>query len=192
MSNREDHAEIIQLRLDAARKVVDALSAKADSIVEIAENVCAVLQQGGAILTCGNGGSAAEAMHFAEELIGRFNADRPSLRAYCLNSDSTALTCIANDYGFEQVFARQCSALATPQDVLVVFSTSGRSPNIIRALEVARAQGTRTIGMLGGDGGAAAGLCDTFLLAPGEDSAAIQEAHQIALHAICNCLEPRP
>ena len=144
------------------------------------------------MLTCGNGGSAAEALHFAEELVGRFDADRPPLRALCLNADPTALTCIANDYGFEQIFARQCQALAGPEDAFVVFSTSGRSPNIVRALEVARAQGTRTIGLLGGDGGAAAALCDLCLIAPGQDSAAIQEAHQVVLHAVCNCLEPNP
>ena len=108
----------------------------------------------------------------------------------CLNADPTALTCIGNDYGFDEVFARQCTALAGPADALIVFSTSGRSTNIIKALQAARDNAATTIGLLGGDGGGAAELCDHVLMAPGSDSASIQECHQVALHAICNCLEP--
>ena len=140
-------------------------------------------------IACG-GGSAAEALHFAEELIGRFNQDRPPLRATCLNADTTALTCIGNDYGFEEIYSRQCLGLGRPGDVLAVFSTSGNSENIVRALKTAVENGISTIGFLGKDGGAAAEFCSTVFLAPGEDSASIQESHQVALHAICNCFEP--
>lgn len=192
MSNREQHGSIVQRRLAAAHDAVGALASHAATIVELADSMCDVLEGGGTIITCGNGGSAAEALHFAEELIGRFGADRPPLRAICLNADATTLTCIANDYGFDEIFARQCEALAGADDMLVAFSTSGRSANVVKALEVARRNGAKTTGLLGGDGGPAADLCDICLIAPGNDSAAIQETHQVALHAICNCFEPQP
>jgi D-sedoheptulose 7-phosphate isomerase len=192
VSNREHHATIVQRRLEAACDAVGALAAQADTIVAIADSLGEVFDGGGTMITCGNGGSAAEALHFAEELIGRFGEDRPPLKAVCLNADATALTCIANDYGFDAIYARQCEALAGSGDAVVAFSTSGHSTNVVKALEVARANGARTIGLLGGDGGEAAGLCDISLIAPGNDSAAIQETHQVALHAICNCFEPQP
>ena len=138
---------------------------------------------------CGNGGSAAQALHFSEELLGRYKRDRPAIAAVCLNADPTALTCIANDFGFERVFARQIEALSGPEDGLVVFSTSGRSPNILEALKTAARQGTKTIGFLGGDGGPALPLCDEAVVIQGDDTAAIQEAHQTLLHACCELLE---
>ena len=185
-----DNQAIIERRLSAACDALEALRSNPTSLIKIGDVICNAIDRKGTVLTCGNGGSAAEALHLAEELIGRFQEDRPPHRAICLNADPTALTCIANDYGFEEVFARQCQALAGPKDVLVVFSTSGNSANITRALHVARGRGATTIGLLGGDGGEAAACCDHVLLAPGSDSAAIQECHQVALHAICNCLEP--
>ena len=183
--------KIVEHRLESASRALDALKPHAPVITAIAEAIEHATTRGGTILTCGNGGSAAEALHLAEELVGRYEADRPPLRAICLNADSTALTCIGNDYGFDRIFARQCEAFAGPDDALVVFSTSGRSPNVVEALRTARDRGARTIGLLGGDGSDAAPLCEIALIAPGEDSAAIQECHQVALHAICNCLEPR-
>jgi D-sedoheptulose 7-phosphate isomerase len=186
-----DNQTIVEYRLSKACEAVDALRSNPAPLIKIADIICNALERSGTVLTCGNGGSAAEALHLAEELIGRFQDDRPPLRSICLNADPTALTCIANDYGFEAVFARQCQALAGPKDVLVVFSTSGNSANIIQALHVARSRGATTIGLLGGDGGEAADSCDHVLLAPGVDSAAVQECHQVALHAICNCLEPK-
>ncbi|MDG2030043.1 MAG: SIS domain-containing protein [Phycisphaerales bacterium] len=186
-----DNQAIIQNRLSRACDALDALRSNPASLIRIADIICDALEDNGTVLTCGNGGSAAEALHLSEELIGRFQEDRPPHRSICLNADPTALTCIANDYGFEAVFSRQCQALAGPNDVLVVFSTSGNSANVVQALQVARSRGTTTIGLLGADGGEASAFCDHVLLAPGEDSAAIQECHQVALHAICNCLEPR-
>lgn len=180
----------IAARIDRSVETLNATRDHADSIARIAEVVSNTFQNDGTLLTCGNGGSAAEALHFSEELIGRFNQDRPPLRSVCLNADTTALTCIANDYGFEEIYSRQCMGLGRPGDALAVFSTSGNSENIIRALKTAAQQGIRTIGFLGRDGGAAAELCSTVFLAPGGDSASIQESHQVALHAICNCFEP--
>jgi D-sedoheptulose 7-phosphate isomerase len=147
------------------------------------------LEAGGTIFTAGNGGSAAQAMHLAEELIGRYRSNRAPHRAICLNVDPAAITCIANDFGFEKVFARQCEALLREGDALVVLSTSGTSPNIIAALETARKKGATTIGLLGRTGGTCRDLCDHALLIPSDDSAHIQEAHQAAIHLICEAVE---
>lgn len=191
MNQAEHHRQIIQERLAAAREAINALGDHDTTIEAIAEAIAASFNANCKVLTCGNGGSAAEALHLAEEFIGRFSADRPPLPAICLNADPTALTCIGNDYGFDQIFSRQCEALAQRGDVLIVLSTSGASANIINALRAARARGAHTIGLLGGNGGQALALCDIALLAPGSDSAAIQECHQVVLHAICNCFEPK-
>lgn len=147
------------------------------------------LRQGGKILTCGNGGSAADALHLAEELVGRFAAERRPLPAVALSADPTLLTCIANDYGFEHVFARQVSALAEPRDLLIVFSSSGNSPNIVLALKAAREKGCRSAALLGKTGGAARGLADIEWIVPGTDTARIQEAHTLILHCLLAAIE---
>lgn len=154
------------------------------------ETIGRVVREGGTVVTCGNGGSAAEALHLAEELVGRYRTNRPPIAATCLNADPTALTCIANDFGFDEIFRRPCEALLGPGDALVVFTTSGRSRNLVAALETARARGAATIGFLGGDGGAALPLCDASIVVPGPDSAAIQEVHQVLMHAVCEQFEP--
>jgi D-sedoheptulose 7-phosphate isomerase len=181
-------ASRISDRIEASLAAIASLREQADRIEEFGSMLITCLQRGGTIYTCGNGGSAAEALHLAEELIGRYRGDRPPLRALCLNADPTALTCIANDFGFEQVFARQCEALLTPADVLVVFSTSGASANIIAALRTARARGVDAIGLLGRDGGECAGLCSS-LIVRSNDSAHVQEAHQVVLHLLCELIE---
>lgn len=140
------------------------------------------LQRGNKLLSCGNGGSAADALHLAEELVGRFKRDRRPLPAVCLNADVTALTCIANDYGYEEVFARGVEALGSKGDILVGFTTSGNSPNIIRAFEVARLQGVITILVSGKDGGALKGSADHEIIVPSESTARIQEIHTVVLH----------
>ncbi len=185
-----DTSSIVRTRLESAERAIKALKDAPDRLIEIAETVRNTVRSGGTIFTCGNGGSAAEALHLSEELIGRYENDRPPIAAICLNADPTALTCIGNDYGFDRIFSRQCEALVRDGDVLIVFSTSGNSENLLKALKTTRSAGGRTIGLLGRDGGEARTLCDQALIAPGDDSAAIQECHQVALHAICNCLEP--
>jgi len=142
-------------------------------------------------LTLGNGGSAADAVHLSEELLGRYRDDRPALAALSLVSDAPALTCIANDYGFEEIFARQVEALCRPGDVVVAFSTSGNSENVVRALQAARAHGAKTLGLLGRDGGRCLALCDAALVVPSTNTARIQEVHGLALHVICEAAERR-
>ena len=177
-------------RLAGSARVIGSLRDQLDAITAAAEAVVACLRGGGTLYTCGNGGSAAEAMHLSEELIGRYTSgDRPARPAICLNADPAALTCIANDFGFENVFARQCEALLRPGDVLAALSTSGDSANIVAALRTARDRGATTIGLLGRTGGAAAALCDHALIIEDQDPAHIQEAHLVVVHLICEAVE---
>jgi len=181
--------DLFTRRLDGTLAAVGSLRAELPQIIAIAETVRERLARGGTIYTCGNGGSAAEAMHFAEELIGRYRSNRPPRRAICLNADATVLTCIANDFGFDQVFARACEAMLTSVDALVVFSTSGNSENIVLALQTAQARGAVTIGLLGKGGGRCAALCKHAMVIDSSDSAHVQEAHQAVLHMLCESLE---
>ena len=176
-------------RIDGARRAVTSLNGQVPLLVAATRSLRMALERGGTVYTCGNGGSAAEALHMAEELIGRYRGDRGPLRAVCLNADPTAMTCIANDFGYEAVFARQCEALVGEGDVLVVLTTSGKSANVVRALEAARAKGATTIGLLGGDGGACRALCDHAIVVDAEDSAHVQEAHLVIVHLFCEALE---
>lgn len=147
------------------------------------------LSNGGKILTCGNGGSAAEAAHFATEFLCRFDRDRPSLPALNLAADGSFLTATGNDYEFVSIFARQIDGLARKGDVLVVFTTSGNSPNILEALRAARTRGMKTIALLGRDGGAAVELAEVPLIVPCHTTSHIQEAHQVLLHYLCSTVE---
>ena len=140
------------------------------------------LRAGGKILTCGNGGSAADAAHMSEELVGRYKGNRRSLPAVCLSVDGPLLTCIGNDYGFDAIFSRQIEGLGKPGDVLVTFSTSGNSKNILLALEAAKSAGLRTISVIGKDGGKARGLSDLDLIVPSDVTARIQEVHTFVMH----------
>ncbi len=147
------------------------------------------LQQGRKILLAGNGGSAADAQHIAAEIIGRYKRDRAAWPAVALTTDTSALTAIANDYGFERVFARQVEGLGQPGDVFIGITTSGRSPNILAALEVARQRGLVTVGMTGPSGGSMGTLCDHLLIAPAPETALVQQIHLMAAHAICDEIE---
>ncbi|OPF92599.1 D-sedoheptulose 7-phosphate isomerase [Rhodopseudomonas palustris] len=147
------------------------------------------LEQGRKILLAGNGGSAADAQHIAAEIIGRYKRDRAAWPAVALTTDTSALTAIANDYGFERVFARQVEGLGQPGDVFIGITTSGRSPNILAALEVARQRGLVTVGMTGPSGGSMGALCDHLLIAPGPETALVQQIHLMAAHAICDEIE---
>ena len=179
----------IRSQLDASCAVIQSLASQAELIEQIAARVRDTVLGGRLLLTCGNGGSATDAQHLAEELIGRYRADRRALPAVALTADTAALTCIANDFGYEQVFARQVEALARPGDLLVCFSTSGNSPNIVAALQAARARGAQSVALLGKDGGAARGLADLALIVASDDTARIQEAHLQVLHYICEVVE---
>jgi phosphoheptose isomerase len=155
-----------------------------------AEELLGCFSQGGKVLVCGNGGSAADAQHFAGELVGRFRArGRMALPAIALTADGVVLTGWSNDEGYEQAFARQVEALGSPGDVLVVITTSGRSPNVIAALDAARNRGMRCIGLLGGDGGRAAACCDLPIVVPSDDTQRIQEVHAVLIHLVCELVE---
>ncbi len=156
----------------------------ADRIQAVAELLCAAFARGAFLYAFGNGGSAADAQHLVGELVGHYKRDRRALPAVTLSTDPSTMTCIANDYDFDQVFARQVEALARPGDIVVAFTTSGRSANIIKGLEAGRRQGATTLLFAGGDGGAAAALADLLLLAPSTQTPRIQEMHTLMLHVI--------
>jgi D-sedoheptulose 7-phosphate isomerase len=151
-------------------------------VSDAAQALVACLKNGGKLLTCGNGGSAADALHLAEEVVGCYKVRRRALPAICVNADVTALTCIANDYGYDEVFARQIEALGRPEDVLVVFSTSGNSDNILAAISRAKQLNLVTILLSGKGGGHAKGMCDYELIVPSDTTARIQEVHTLILH----------
>ncbi|QIG40043.1 SIS domain-containing protein [Microbacterium sp. 4R-513] len=153
------------------------------------EMLIAALEAGGTVYTLGNGGSAADAQHFTGELIGHYRRDRRPLRAVTLTTDATVSTCIANDYSFDDVFSRQVEALARPGDVVAAFTTSGRSPNVVKALEAARANEATTLLFAGGDGGPALALADHAFLAPSTETPRIQELHTFLLHALSEMLD---
>jgi D-sedoheptulose 7-phosphate isomerase len=155
----------------------------------IAAAMLAALRAGNKILLIGNGGSAADAQHIAAEIVGRYKQDRPAYAAIALTTDTSALTAIANDYGFEQVFARQVEGLGKRGDVLLALSTSGRSPNILAALRTAREHGLVTAGFTGTQGEAMRESCDHLLVAPSDDTPVVQQIHLTAAHAICDEIE---
>jgi D-sedoheptulose 7-phosphate isomerase len=156
---------------------------------KIAAVMIAALRAGNKILLIGNGGSAADAQHIAAEIIGRYKQDRPGWAAIALTTDTSALTAIANDHGFEQVFARQIEGLGKPGDVLLAFSTSGRSPNILAALGKARECGLVTIGFTGTKGEALGSHCDHLFVSPSDDTPVVQQIHLAVAHGICDEIE---
>jgi len=159
------------------------------ALADAAEVVIACLERGGTVFFCGNGGSAADAQHLAAELAGRYFLDRPGLAAIALTTNSSALTAIGNDFGFEQVFSRQLEGLGTPADVLIAISTSGRSANVLRALATARELGMTVIGMTGLAGRGFAARCDHALVTPSDSTPRIQEGHIAMGHAVCELVE---
>lgn len=177
MSFQSTHAA-----LDELLQVATATQALEPAITAAGDLLVNSLRAGGKILTCGNGGSATAAQHLAEEFLGRYQALRRPLPAVCLNSDPATLTCIANDFGYEQVFSRQVEALAAPADVLVGLSTSGNSANVLAAFAAARARGAKTILLGGKSGGRARGQCDAEIIIPSSHTARIQELHTLVLH----------
>lgn len=191
MSVRRRPRKLAGIRAAVAESaaVVASLARQADTIGRMGDLLVRALRAGRTILAAGNGGSAAEAMHLAEELTGRYRSNRRPLPAVALAADGTALTCIGNDFGFDAVFARPVEALARPGDVLVVFSTSGNSPNLREAVAAARRRGARVAALLGKRGGALAGQADVELIVKSDATAHIQEAHQVVLHLLLEAVE---
>jgi D-sedoheptulose 7-phosphate isomerase len=172
----------------AGQRLLDdsgALAATADA----AERVADSLRAGGKVMFFGNGGSASDAGHLAAELLGRFLLERRSLAAACLTDHTTAMTAIGNDYGFDEVFARQVAGLGSPGDVAVGLSTSGDSPNVVRGLEAARDCGLVTIGMTGAGGGKLAGVVDVCIRVPSEETPRVQELCMLLGHTLCELVE---
>jgi len=162
--------------------------ANAQKVDVLAHECVARLKRGGKILAVGNGGSCADAMHFCEELTGRYREDRPSIGAIAC-TDPGHITCTGNDYGFDRVFSRWVEGVGRKDDVLVVLSTSGNSANIIHAIEAGKSIGMHTAGLLGKGGGKLAGMCDCEWIVPGETSDRIQELHMLILHALVGAIE---
>jgi len=149
------------------------------------------LRAGNKLLVCGNGGSATDASHFATEFVVRFAKDRRAFPAICLASDAGILTAAGNDYGFDEIFARQVAAFGAQGDVLICLTTSGKSKNVVRALQEAKARQMKTIAFLGRDGGSTVGIADLDLLVKSDSTARVQEAHQLLLHVLCELIESR-
>jgi D-sedoheptulose 7-phosphate isomerase len=170
-------------------RTFQALTTIRPAIDRAGDMILATLRGGGKLLVCGNGGSAAEAAHFATELVGRYAKTRRSLPAIALSSDGSLVTCIGNDFGFDQIFARQVSGLAHKGDLLVVLTSSGNSANVIAALHEAKKLGVDSIAFLGRGGGKAKGLATCELIIPGASGAAAQEAHLFLIHHFCERID---
>jgi D-sedoheptulose 7-phosphate isomerase len=184
-----ERMDLFDYNLAMHRRVFEGLAALRDAVAEAAAQMSATLEAGGKLLFFGNGGSACDCQHIAAELTGRLRHERRPLAALALNSDVAALTAIANDYGYAEVFARQLAALGRRGDCAVALSTSGRSPNVLRGLESARQLGLHTVALLGRDGGPARLSAERAIVVPHEDSARIQEAHIFIGHTWCGQIE---
>jgi D-sedoheptulose 7-phosphate isomerase len=180
-------AHVVQVLKDAAA-AHERMTARADVVVKAAGAIAAALKQGNAVLTFGNGGSAADAQHFAAEMVGRYERDRKAWPAIALTTDTSALTAVGNDYGFERVFARQIEALGRPGDVAIGISTSGNSPNVLRGLEAAKAAGLVTIALTG-RGGSAGTIAAYHIAVEEARTSRVQEVHATVLHVICELVE---
>ena len=175
--------------LEETIRTLEALKEIRPAINEASKLILGTLKNGGKLLVAGNGGSAAEAAHLATELTGRYAKKRKALPALALSSDGSLLTCIGNDYGFEQVFSRQIEGLARAGDLVIVLSSSGNSANIIEALNTAKTLGIQSLAFLGREGGKAKGLATCDLIVPGNSGAAAQEAHLFLIHHFCELID---
>ncbi len=179
----------IERKIDEHVEVIHAIRAFSGMIAELGKLMANRLAGGGKILWMGNGGSAADCQHLAAELVGRFSRERPALPSIALTTDTSALTAISNDYGYEKVFARQIEALCQPGDVVVGISTSGNSANVLEGLKAARDRGALTVGLTGSNGGSMGPLVDYCFIVPSRDTARIQEAHILMGHLLCDWTE---
>lgn len=180
---------LFEASIEAKQRAQEIL---APSIAKAAEGMLECLQQDGKILSCGNGGSAADAQHFSSEMLNRFERDRPGLAAIALTTDSSTLTSIANDYQYDEVYAKQVRALGRDGDILLAISTSGQSDNVLRAMLAAQVQGMRIVALTGRNGGAMAeqiGHHDVEIRVPHDSTARIQEVHLLVLHCLCDLID---
>jgi D-sedoheptulose 7-phosphate isomerase len=182
-------SSIFDLAIDDSTRTLESLKKLESQVAKAADLIEQCLRAGNKLLVCGNGGSAADAAHFTTELVVRFAKDRSAHPAICLASDGGLLTAAANDYGFNEIFARQVAAFGQPGDALICLTTSGKSKNLVRALEEAKARKLKTIALLGRDGGSTIGMADVDLLVSSNSTARIQEAHQLLLHILCEMIE---
>ncbi len=189
MAKKSVNAGKIKVAIAESVKTIETLSSHINNITKISGVIVKALKTGRKLLTAGNGGSAAESLHMAEELVGRFRNNRVSLPAISLVADSTALTCIGNDFGFDHVFSRQVEGLGVSGDVLVLFSTSGNAKNLQNALITARKRGVKTVCLLGRNGGRLKGKGDCEIIIKGNATERIQEAHQVIVHLILDAVE---
>ena len=171
------------------QETLQALRAQTDKVEQTSQLIIDTLRKGNKILSCGNGGSASDALHLAEELVGRFRGNRPALAGISLAADVTALTCIDNDYGYDAVFSRQIEGLGKKEDVLVGFTTSGNSKNIVNAFATAQSLGITTILLAGASSGNCKAHTNHVLLVPSKNSARVQEVHTLILHHWLECIE---
>jgi phosphoheptose isomerase len=182
-------SEFLKNAVAAAEETLRSLLHLDAQLAKAADSIEQCLRGGNKLLVCGNGGSAADASHFATEFVVRFMKDRPAYPAICLTGDGGLLTAAGNDYGFDEIFARQVAAFGLPGDLLICLTTSGKSRNVERALEEAKPRKLKTIAFLGRDGGSTIGMADVDLLVRGDLTARIQEAHQLLLHVLCETVE---
>jgi D-sedoheptulose 7-phosphate isomerase len=181
--------EFLQVELAAHQALFSRLDAMLPQISAVGQCMRDCLKNGGKILIMGNGGSAADSQHIAAEIVGRYKRDRPGLPAIALTTDTSILTSVGNDFGFDFIFSRQVEALCNPKDIVIGISTSGNSANVVKAIETAKQIGATTIALGGGTGGKLAAMCDFSLIVPSSDTPRIQEAHIFIGHSLCGWLE---
>ena len=187
---KEKILNFIKLEIGESIKVINELEKNCIEVIsKSALVIIDSLKNGGKILICGNGGSAADSQHFAAELVGRFKKDRKPLPAIALTTDTSILTAWSNDYSFDTVFSRQIQALGNKNDVLFAITTSGNSKNIIEAVKIAKEMGIFTISLTGNNGGIIKEIADISIIVPSSDTARIQQAHSVIIHILCNIIE---
>jgi phosphoheptose isomerase len=184
-------SEVLRTAIGEANETLQSLLDLDVQVSKTADLIEQCLRAGNKLLVCGNGGSAADASHFATEFVVRFMKDRPAYPAICLAGDGGLLTAAGNDYGFDEIFARQVAAFGLPGDLLICLTTSGKSRNVERAFQEAKARRLKTIAFLGRDGGSTLGMADVDILVRSNITARIQEAHQLLLHVLCEVVEAR-
>ena len=187
--NQELDFDIINYFSDHLDVLQKTKSSESHAITIVGKKVADVIDQGGTVFWCGNGGSAADSQHLAAEFVGKFKNDRRPLRSIALSTDSSILTCISNDYSFDNVFSRQISALGRSNDLLIGISTSGESLNVINAIKAAKDCGMHTVGLTGGDGGTLKDIAEHSIVVPSASTARIQEMHILIGHIICDIVE---